>query len=151
MEIKKGDSVVIIAGKDKGKKGKVLEISPKTSKIIVEGVNIASKHKKPRSAQDKGGIIKQTNPIEGSNAMVVCPDCGKATRIAHKEVDGKKARICKKCGASLDKSLVKAVKKETKTAKTEEKSAKPAVGKAPAVKKTTTAKKTTASKASKAE
>lgn len=123
MEIKKGDNVVVIAGKDKGKKGKVLETSPKTLKVVVEGVNIVSKHKKPRSAQDKGGIAKQTNPIESSNVMVVCPSCDKATRVAHKEIDGKKARICKKCGASLDKEHAKAIKKEAKTAKQEEKSA----------------------------
>ena len=63
MEIKKGDNVVVIAGKEKGKRGKVLETSPKTQRVVVEGVNVVSKHKKPRSAQDKGGIIKQTNPI----------------------------------------------------------------------------------------
>ena len=119
MEIKKGDNVVVIAGKEKGTKGKVLETSPKTSKVLVEGVNVVTKHRKPRSAQDKGGIVKQTNPIDSSNVMVVCPTCDKATRVAHKEVEGKKARICKKCGASLDKNLVKAVKKEAKASKTE--------------------------------
>ena len=118
MEIKKGDNVVVIAGKEKGTKGKVLETSPKTSKVLVEGVNVVTKHRKPRSAQDKGGIVKQTNPIDSSNVMVVCPTCDKATRVAHKEVEGKKARICKKCGASLDKNLAKAVKKEkSKTSK----------------------------------
>ena len=91
MEIKKGDNVVVIAGKDKGKKGKVLETSPKSAKVVVEGVNIVTKHKKPRSAQDKGGIVKQTNPIDSSNVIVVCSTCGKATRIGHKEIDGKKA------------------------------------------------------------
>ena len=130
MEIKKGDNVVVIAGKEKGTKGKVLETSPKTSKVLVEGVNVVTKHRKPRSAQDKGGIVKQTNPIEASNVMVVCPTCDKATRVAHKEVEGKKARICKKCGASLDKKLVKAVKKEAKASKTEEKSTKTSKSKA---------------------
>jgi large subunit ribosomal protein L24 len=134
MEIKKGDSVVVIAGKDKGKKGKVLETSPKTDKLVVEGVNIVTKHKKPRSAQDKGGIVKQTSPIERSNVMLVCSTCGKATRIAHKELDGKKVRICKKCGASLDKEFVKAVKKENK--KTEQKETK----EIKAVEKSTTVK-----------
>lgn len=119
MEIKKGDNVLVIAGKDKGKKGKVLETSPKTDKLVVEGVNIVTKHKKPKSAQDKGGIVKQTSPVERSNVMVVCSVCGKATRIAHKELNGKKVRICKKCGASLDKEFVKAVKKDNK--KTEQK------------------------------
>ena len=114
MNIKKGDNVVVIAGKDKGKKGKVLEVSPKTGRVVVEDVNVLSKHKKPRSAQDKGGIVKTAHPIEASNVMVVCANCGKATRVAHKELDGKNARICKKCGASLDKEFVKAVKKDAK-------------------------------------
>lgn len=122
MNIKKGDTVVVIAGKDNGKKGKVLEVSPKTNRVVVEDVNVLSKHKKPRSAQDKGGIIKSAHPIDVSNVMVVCSACGKATRIAHKDVDGKNARVCKKCGASLDKAYAKAVKKDAKeTAKTEKK------------------------------
>ncbi len=146
MEIKKGDNVVVIAGKEKGKRGKVLETSPKTQRVVVEGVNVVSKHKKPRSAQDKGGIIKQTNPIDSSNVMVVCPTCDKATRISHKLVDGKKARVCKKCGASLDKEHVKAVKKDSKAVKAEGKAeknaaateAKPKAAKAPAAKAKTT-------------
>lgn len=122
MNIKKGDTVVVIAGKDNGKKGKVLEVSPKTNRVVVEDVNVLSKHKKPRSAQDKGGIVKSAHPIDASNVMVVCSACGKATRIAHKDVDGKNARVCKKCGASLDKAYAKAVKKDAKeTAKTEKK------------------------------
>ena len=129
MEIKKGDNVVVIAGKEKGKKGKVLETSPKSHKVVVEGVNVVSKHKKPRSAQDKGGIIKQTNPIDSSNVMVVCPACDKSTRVSHKLVDGKKTRVCKKCGASLDKEHVKAVKKESKSAKADAKVEKKAAAK----------------------
>ena len=126
MNIKKGDTVVVIAGKDNGKKGKVLEVSPKTNRVVVEDVNVLSKHKKPRSAQDKGGIVKSAYPIDASNVMVVCSVCGKATRIAHKDVDGKNARVCKKCGASLDKAYAKAVKKDAKeTAKTEKKKTAP--------------------------
>ncbi len=126
MNIKKGDTVVVIAGKDNGKKGKVLEVSPKTNRVVVEDVNVLSKHKKPRSAQDKGGIVKSAHPIDASNVMVVCSVCGKATRIAHKDVDGKNARVCKKCGASLDKAYAKAVKKDAKeTAKTEKKKTAP--------------------------
>lgn len=124
MKIKKGDNVVVIAGKDKGKKGKVLETSPKTSKLIVENVNVVTKHKKPKSAEDKGGIVKQTNPIQRSNVMIVCQECGKATRVAKKELNGKKVRICKKCGASLDKKFVKAVKKEAKKVESKAKEAK---------------------------
>lgn len=153
MEIKKGDNVVVIAGKDKGKKGKVVETSPKSLKVVVEGVNVVSKHKKPRSAQDKGGIIKQTNPIDSSNVMVVCPNCDKATRVAHKDIEGKKVRVCKKCGASLDKEHAKAVKKDAKaaakTAKTEEKSAEKPVK--PAAKSTAKPAAKSTAKAKKAE
>lgn len=143
MRIKKGDNVVVIAGKDKGKKGKVLETSPKTNKLIVENVNIATKHKKPRSAEDKGGIVKQTNPIQRANVMIICQECGKATRIARKELNGKKVRICKKCGASLDKEFVKAVKKESKKVETKVKDTKKVESKAKDVKKVDTKAKET--------
>ena len=92
MNIKKDDKVVVLSGKNKGKEGKVLSADPKGGKVIVEGVNVATKHQKPKNQQDQGGIIK---------VMVVCPKCGKPTRVAHKITDGKKARICKKCGAEL--------------------------------------------------
>jgi len=114
LNVKKGDTVLVIAGKDKNKRAKVLASSPKTDRVIVEGVNIVSKTKKARSAQEKSQIIKIEAPINASNVMVVCPVCGKATRVAHSEVDGKKVRICKKCGASLDKEFVKEVKKTAK-------------------------------------
>jgi len=146
LGIKKGDTVLVIAGKDKDKRAKVLAVSPKTNRVIVEGVNIVSKCRKARTAQEKSQIIKIEAPIDASNVMVVCPDCGKATRVAHSEVNGKKVRVCKKCGASLDKEFVKEVKKAAK-----DKSPKPE----PAVKeekpKKTTAKKTTTKKAEKAE
>lgn len=116
MNIKKGDNVLVIAGKGKGKTGKVLDVNPKTNKVTVENVNVVTKHQKPRSQQDKGGIIKKTAPMEASNTMVVCPNCGKATRVAHTEVNGKNVRTCKKCGASLDKEFAKTVKKEAKKA-----------------------------------
>ena len=125
IQIKKGDTVVVIAGKDKNKTGKVLEVSPKTGRILVEDVNIVTKHNKPRSQQDKGGIVKKPAMIDASNVMVVCPVCGKATRVAHADVNGKSARICKKCKASLDKEFVKEVKKAAKKeAKEQEKSKK---------------------------
>ena len=114
MTVKKGDTVVVIAGKDKGKKGKVLEVFPKDNRVIVDGVNIVSKHKKARTQQEQSAIIKKTAPIDASNVMVVCGVCGKATRIAHREIDGKKVRACKKCSASLDKEYVKQTKKEAK-------------------------------------
>ena len=81
--------------------GKVLSADPKGGKLIVEGVNVATKHQKPKNQQDQGGIIKTETPIYACKVMVVCPKCGKPTRIAHKITDGKKARICKKCGAEL--------------------------------------------------
>ena len=96
MNIKKDDKVVVLSGKNKGKEGKVLSAVPIGGKVIVEGVNVATKHQK-----DQGGIIKSETPIYACKVMVVCPKCGKPTRVAHKITDGKKARICKKCGAEL--------------------------------------------------
>ena len=101
MNIRKGDKVVVISGKDKGKEGKILVADPKAGKVIVEGVSVASKHQKPRKQGEEGGIIKMETPIYACKVMVVCPKCGKPTRVAHKLVDGKKVRVCKKCGADL--------------------------------------------------
>ncbi len=112
--IKKGDTVLVITGKDAGKTGKVMEVMPKDGKAVVENINVVTKHQKPKSAQDKGGIIKKAAPMEASNLMVVCPTCGKATRVSRKTVEGANVRVCKKCGASLDKKYVKTVKKEAK-------------------------------------
>lgn len=114
MTVKKGDTVLVITGKDKSKSGKVLEVYPEDNRVLVDNVNIVTKHKKARTQNEKSEIIKKTAPIEASNVMVVCPVCGKATRVAHKEIDGKKVRVCKKCSASLDKEFVKATKKEAK-------------------------------------
>ena len=114
MTIKTGDNVLVIAGKDKGKTGKVTAVNSAANKVLVENVNVVTKHQKPRSQQDKGGIVKKSAPIEASNVQVICPVCGKATRIAHSEIEGKKVRTCKKCNASLDKEFVKASKKEAK-------------------------------------
>ena len=101
MFIKKDDKVVVISGKDKGKEGKVLSASPKTGKVIVEGVSVASKHMKPKKQGEQGGIIKMETPIYACKVMVVCPKCGKPTRVAHKMDGDKKVRVCKKCGAEL--------------------------------------------------
>lgn len=148
MIVKKGDQAVVISGKEKGKKGKVSQVIPTTGKVVIENVNVVSRHKKPRSAQEKGGIMKKAAPIDASNVMVVCPACGKATRVAHKIIDGEKARVCKKCGASLDKDMKKQVKKDVKaekkaakteavktTATTEKKSKTSTAAKKPAAKK----------------
>ena len=96
MTIKTGDNVLVIAGKDKGKTGKVVAVNAAANKVLVDGINVVTKHQKPRSQQDKGGIVKKSAPIDASNVQVVCPVCGKATRIAHSEVEGKKVRTCKR-------------------------------------------------------
>ena len=103
MHIRSKDTVVVITGKDKGKEGKVLVASPKTGKVVVEGVAIATKHQKPRQQGVPGGIIKKEGAIAASNEMLVCSKCNKATRIAYKILpDGKKVRVCKKCAAQID-------------------------------------------------
>lgn len=114
LKVKKGDNVVVISGKDKGKTGKITQIIPAENRAVVEGVNIIIKHQKPKGNKEKGGIIKKSAPMQISNLMVMCPGCGKATRIGKQEVNGKLSRVCKKCGMSLDKEYVKAVKKEQK-------------------------------------
>ena len=101
MNIRKDDKVVVISGKDKGKEGKVLVANPKAGKVIVEGVSVATKHQKPRKQGEEGGIIKVETPIYAAKVQLVCPKCGKPTRVGHKIVDGKKSRVCKKCGAEI--------------------------------------------------
>ena len=101
MNIKKDDKVVVLSGKDKGKQGKVLKSDPKGGKVIVEGVNVAMKHRKPRKQGEEGGIIKVETPIYVSKVQLVCPKCGKATRVGYKVENGKKTRVCKKCGAEV--------------------------------------------------
>ena len=102
MSIKKGDTVIVLSGKDKGKQGEVLAVMPSESKVIVKGVNVATKHKKPRTQTEQGGIVKMEAPIYACKVQRVCPKCNKATRPAHKLLaDGKKVRVCKKCGAEI--------------------------------------------------
>ena len=101
MNVKKGDTVVVLSGKDKGKQGKVLGTIPSESKVVVEGINMVTCHVKPRRQGEEGGIVKREAAIYASKVQVVCPKCGKGTRVAHKIEDGKKSRICKKCGAEL--------------------------------------------------
>ena len=101
MNIKKDDKVVVLSGKDKGKQGKVLVADPKAMKVTVEGVNVATKHQKPRKQGEEGGIIKVETPIYAAKVQLVCPKCGKGTRVGHKIADGKKVRVCKKCGAEI--------------------------------------------------
>ena len=101
MKIKKDDKVVVLAGKDKGKQGKVLIADPKGGKVVVEGVNVATKHQKPQGQNKEGGIIKIETPLYVSKVQLVCPKCGKGTRVGYKLADGKKVRVCKKCGAEI--------------------------------------------------
>lgn len=102
LSIKKDDAVVVLTGKDKGKKGKVLSVMPKSSKIIIEGINMVSRHTKPRKQGEEGGIIRKEAPLYACKVMRVCPKCDKPTRPAHKILaDGKKVRVCKKCGAEI--------------------------------------------------
>ncbi|MBR1532919.1 MAG: 50S ribosomal protein L24 [Ruminococcus sp.] len=102
VHVKTGDTVIVLSGKDKGKKGKVLAVSPKEGKVIVEKVNIVSKHIKPRRMGEPGGIIQAEGAMYASKVQIVCPACKEATRVGHEiDKDGKKIRICKKCGKAL--------------------------------------------------
>ena len=101
MRIKKGDTVQVLSGNDKGKTGEVLEVIPKDSKVVVKGVNVRKKHIKPRKQGEEGGIIPVECAIDSSKVNVVCPKCGKSTRIEYKIEENKKVRICKKCGAII--------------------------------------------------
>ena len=157
LNIKKGDNVLVIAGKENGKTSTVLECFPEENKVTVRGLNIIAKHNKPRSAQDKGGIVRKEGKIDASNLMVVCPACDKATRIKMGLNDkNQKVRVCKHCGAALDTGAKKPVEKKTakKTSSTEAKSEKKTTAKSaekPAVKLSTkpAAKKETTTKTTK--
>ncbi|MGD9901135.1 MAG: 50S ribosomal protein L24 [Spirochaetales bacterium] len=166
LNVKKGDNVLVIAGKEKGQTGKVLTVNPQDKNVTVAGLNIVHRHTKPRKTDEKGGIVKKEGNIDVSNVQVVCAACGKATRVAHKMIEGKKVRVCKKCGAILDiaekkvaKTATKKATSTTKVAEKEEKAVKKVATKATttkttkattksapkkeAVKKTTSAKTTT--------
>ena len=101
MRIKKGDTVYVLSGNDKGKKGEVLEIIPKTEKIIVKGVNVRKRHIKPKKQGEEGGIIPVECAIHSSKVAVVCPKCNKPTRVGYEIQKDEKTRVCKKCGAKL--------------------------------------------------
>ena len=104
IHVKKGDTVIVLSGKDKGKKGKVLAVSPAEQKVIVEGINMVTKHVKPRRMGEPGGIVKAEGAMYASKVQLVCPRCGKPTRIGHKILaDGGKVRMCKneKCGETF--------------------------------------------------
>jgi len=102
MHIKTNDTIVVLSGRDKGKQGKVMSADPKGGKVLVEGVNVAKRHKKPRKQGEPGGIISKETPIYANKVMRVCPKCSKPTRPAHNvKDDGTKVRVCKKCGAEI--------------------------------------------------
>ena len=100
-KIKKGDTVIVLSGKDKGKQGKVLGTVPSEAKVVVEGINMVTCHVKPRKQGETGGIVQREAAMYASKVQVVCPKCNKGTRIAHKIENGKKTRVCKHCGAEL--------------------------------------------------
>ena len=101
IHVKTGDEVQIISGKDKGKTGKVLQVSPSEGKVIVEGLNMVTKHVKPRQQGQRGGIVKAEGALYASKVMPVCPKCKKPVRVGHEIKNDKKIRVCKKCGAAL--------------------------------------------------
>ena len=101
MNIKKNDTVIVLSGKDKGVKGKVLEAMPAKEMLVVEQVNVATCHTKPRKQGETGGIVKRETPIRACKVALYCEKCGKGVRVGHNIVDGKKVRVCKKCGAEI--------------------------------------------------
>lgn len=101
MKIKKGDTVEVLAGNDKGKKGEVLQVIPSESKVVVKGINVRKKHVKARRQGEEGGILSIEGTVDSSKVNVVCSKCGKATRIGYEIVEGEKVRVCKKCGAKI--------------------------------------------------
>ncbi|GAA4723732.1 50S ribosomal protein L24 [Brevibacillus fulvus] len=104
MHVKKGDTVIVITGKDKGKKGRVLAAYPKKDRVLVEGINLVKKHTRPSQANPQGGIVTQETPIHVSNVSLIDPKSGKPTRIGYKVLDnGKKVRVAKKSGEVIDK------------------------------------------------
>lgn len=118
-KIKKGDSVTVIAGKDKGKTGNVVAVkrSDEGNRVVVEGVNIVTKHRKAKRQDEKSEIIKVEAPIDASNVMVNCPTCNRPVRVKFGEVEGKKVRICVKCGTVIADNNAPKPKKEKETRK----------------------------------
>ena len=101
MNIRRDDTVIVLSGDDKGVKGKVIAVSPKENKVLVEKVNMIHKHVKPRKQGETGGIVKRETPIRSCKVALYCEKCGKGVRVGHNVVDGKKVRVCKKCGAEI--------------------------------------------------
>lgn len=111
VHVKKGDTVVVLSGKDRGKKGKVLNVNPDDMMVLVEGVNMSTKHVKPKSRYQQGGIIHQESPINSAKVMYFCDKCGKPTKVGKSILEnGQKARVCKKCSEVID--VIKEAKAE---------------------------------------
>ena len=102
LHVKKGDTVVVLSGKDKGKQGKIITAMPDKGKVIVEGINKVKRHSKPSLKVPQGGIITKEMPLHVCKVQLVCPACNKPTRVGHKVVAGKNARVCKKCGEVIE-------------------------------------------------
>ena len=103
VHVKQGDTVYILSGKDKGKKGKVLSVVPNDSMVLVEGINMSTKHRKPKGRYQQGGIIHQESPVNGAKVMLVCERCSAPTKVGKRVLEnGEKARVCKKCNEIID-------------------------------------------------
>lgn len=136
MNVKLNDNVLIITGKDAGKQGKVLATSPKHGTVVVEGINIQKRSKKARRANETSQIVEKEGAIDVSNVMVICDACSKAIRVKYNVVDGKKVRVCPKCGAVLDKAYggkkaAKPAEKEAPKKRTRKRAAKTAESETP--------------------
>lgn len=115
VHVKVNDNVFVLSGKDAGKNGKVLKVDASKGRVIVEGVNFATKHKRPDMRRNTGGIIHQEAPIDASNVMLVCPKCKRPSKVGAKVLEnGEKIRVCKACGATIDSV---SAKKESKSGK----------------------------------
>lgn len=101
LNVKSGDNVIVLSGKDKGKQGKIISASPKSGLVVVENINKVKRHTKPNIKSPQGGILDKEMPILACKVLPLCPHCNKPTRIAHKLIDNKNSRICKKCGESF--------------------------------------------------
>lgn len=102
LSVRKGDQVEVIAGKDRGKRGKVIEVRTETGRLVVEGVNVVKRAKKANpTKREQGGLIEMPAPLDASNVMVVCPRCDKLTRVAHRVEEDTKERVCRKCGDAI--------------------------------------------------
>lgn len=115
MQIKKGDTIFVISGKDRGKTGIISNVLNEKNKVVVTGIGISKHHLKPSRKNPHGGILEMPMPISASNVMILCPHCGKPTRIAHKITAKSKERICKKCQGNLDVQVKESASAKSKT------------------------------------